>query len=116
MTHLERHDGFDLVRAAIAACTLDRCGARAQKQRYRVIAAFITSVRQEAMTVVVEFAGDLDGAAVDEAIAVERQCCGPLLDFEFDRPARLLRVTATDAAASPALDLIATGFRRRSTR
>lgn len=115
MTHLGQHDCFDLVRAAIPACSLDRCGARAQKQRCRAIAPFITSVRQEAMTVAVEFASDLDGTAVNEAIAVERQCCGPLLDFEFDRPARLLRVTAVGAAASPALDLIAAGFRRRLT-
>jgi hypothetical protein len=116
MTHLDQHDGFDLVRAAIPGCSLDGCGARAQEQRYRAIAAFITNVLQEAMTVVVEFAGGLDRAAVDEAIAVERQCCSPLLDFEFDRPARSLRVTAADAAASPALDLIATGFRRGLTR
>jgi hypothetical protein len=68
------------------------------------------------MTVVVEFASDLDGAAVDEAIAVEHRCCGLLLDFEFDRPAHSLRVTATDPGASPALDLIATGFRRRLAR
>jgi hypothetical protein len=116
MTHLEQHDGFDLVRAAIPTCTLDGCGAQAQKQRYRAIAPFIINVRQEAMTVVVEFANDLDGAAVDEAIAVEHQCCGPLLNFEFDRLAHSLRVTATGADASPALDLIAAGFRRRLTR
>jgi hypothetical protein len=116
MTHLQQHHGFDLVRTAIPACSLDGRGARAQKQRYRAIAPFITNVRQAAMTVVLEFANDLDGAAVDEAIAVEHQCCGPLLDFEFDRPAHSLRVTANGATASLALDLIAPGFTRRLTR
>jgi hypothetical protein len=116
MNNVEQSDGFDLGLAAIPACSLDPSSARAQKERYRAIAQFITDVHEEASTVVVEFASDVDGNAVDEAIAVERRCCGTVFDFEFDRSNRSLRVTATHPADSPALELIAAGFGRRFVR
>jgi hypothetical protein len=111
MIDVEEHDGFDQARAAVSACSLDACGAQAQKTRFRAMAPFITRVREEATTVVLEFAEDVDAAAVDEAIAVEHECCAGVLDFEFDRPARCLRVSATDPGDRPALELVAAGFR-----
>lgn len=115
MTYLKQHDGFDLVRAAISACSLDGRGARAQKQRSRAIAPFITDVRQEAMTVVAGLAprpGRRCRRCGDRGrVPVLRPAAGLRV-----RPAHSLRLTATGAAASSALDLIATGFRRRLTR
>jgi hypothetical protein len=116
MKHVERDQGFDRALAAIPACSLDRSGAQAQKARYREIAPFITNVRDEPMAVMVEFADDLDAAAIEEVIAVEHQCCGPVFAFEFDRPNRCLRVMAIAPADSPALELIAAGFRQRLAR
>jgi hypothetical protein len=116
MTQVEQHDGFDRALAAVPACSLDGCGAGAQKERYRAIAPFITRVREEAMTVVVEFAGDVDVAVLDEMLAVENQCCSGVLGFELDGPARSLAVTAADPADKPALGLIASGFRPRLGR
>jgi hypothetical protein len=116
MNNGEERDGFGLARAALPACSLDRRGAGAQKERLRAIAPFITDVREEAMTVVVQFADVLDVAAVDEAIAVEQQCCDRVLDFEFDRPTRSIRVRATDPGDCRVLELIATGLRQGSAR
>jgi hypothetical protein len=116
MNHVEQQDGFDLALAAIPACSLDAWGAQAQEARYRAIAPFVANVREEPMSVVVDFTDDLDAAVVDEAIAVERQCCANVLRFEFHRPTRSLRVTAADPAASPALKLIAAGFRQTLAR
>lgn len=116
MPHIEQHDKFGQALAALPACSLDRRDARAQNERYRAIAPFVTNVRRESRTVVLDFADDLDGAAIDEVISVERQCCSGVLDFEFDRPARSLTVTAPGPAGTTALDLVAAGFRERPTR
>lgn len=113
MTHLELHQGFDWSLAAIPDCSLDRSGAQAQKARYRKVAPFITNVREEDVAVAVDFADELDAAALEEVIAVEHQCCAAVLTFEFDRPNRRLRVSAVTPADSSALELIAAGFRQR---
>jgi hypothetical protein len=115
MTHVARQDGFARSRAAIPTCSLDPGGAQAQKARYRAIAPFISNVHEDPISVVIQFEDNLDVGALDETIAVERQCCGAVLSFELDRPNRSLRVTAADPADSRALAPIAAGFREART-
>jgi hypothetical protein len=92
-----------------ASCTLDEHGQREQRARYERLARSVEGFRREPDALVVEFASGLDVDALDEALAVERECC-PFFRFSFDRPERRLRVTVDDPAMLPALGAIAHGF------
>lgn len=105
----EASDGFGRVLAAIPSCALDDAGRREQSARYARLAASVERVRREPEAVVVEFAPELDPRTLNEALAVERECC-PFFRFRFDQQRRTLRVTVEDADSLPALDAIADGF------
>ncbi len=57
----------------------------------------------------VDFAPGFDSHALDELIAVERECC-PFFAFNFDQLSRHLEVAVQDPEATAALDAIAAGF------
>lgn len=101
-------DAFDRAVAEIPSCALDGAGRSEQKARYARLAPSVTSVQRATEAVVIEFDPDLDREALEETLAVERECC-PFLQFDFDRQRRL-RVTVADADMLPALDTIAHGF------
>ena len=104
--------GFERALAMVPACTLDADGRGAQKARYDKLAQSVTAVRREPERVAVEFAERVDRVALEEAIAVERECC-PWLRFEFDESDRRLAVTVTDAAMMPTLDVVEVAFAAR---
>jgi hypothetical protein len=92
-----------------ASCTLDADGQREQRARYARLAESVEGLRRESDALVVEFGARLDFDALEQALAVERECC-PFFRFSFDRPERRLRVTVEDPAMLPALGAIAHGF------
>jgi hypothetical protein len=92
-----------------ASCTLDETGQREQRARYARLARTVERVRRESGALVVEFGPAVDFDALEEALAVERECC-PFFRFAFDRQERRLRTTVDDSAMLPALDAIEHGF------
>jgi hypothetical protein len=93
-----------------ASCALDEQGQLEQRARYARLAATVDRVRRESDALVIEFGPALEFDALDEALAVERECC-PFFRFAFDRHGRRLRTTVDDPAMLPALDAIEHGFR-----
>jgi hypothetical protein len=57
-------------------------------------------------TLIVDFAADVDRAALEEALATERECC-PFFQIRFDERSRRLTVGVTDTEEEPALAAIA---------
>jgi alkylmercury lyase len=108
-------DGFDRALAELPSCALDGPARAAQHARYARLAPSTTGVRREPDAVVIEFDHHLDAELLDEAIAVERDCC-PFLSFELDRRSRRVRVTVSDPEMRPALDALADGFRAAQRR
>lgn len=86
-------------------CALDEAGIRDQKARYAQLASAVTSVRRDPDALVIDFDGRLDVETLEQAIAVECECC-PFFRFAFDDQARRLRVTVAADAMRPALDAI----------
>ena len=103
--------------AQIPSCALDEAGLHEQRARYTRIAPSVTRLEREPAVVVIEFDEGLDRAALDEVLAVERECC-PFFLFDFDESERRLRTTVREAEQLPALDAIADalGGTRRATQ
>ena len=92
--------------AQIPSCALDEAGLHEQRARYTRIVPSVTRLEREPAAVVIEFDEGLDRAALDEALAVERECC-PFFLFDFDESERRLRTMVREAEQLPALDAIA---------
>ena len=88
------------------SCALDEAGRREQQARYARLAETVQRLLRETDSVQIDFGMDLDSKLLEEALAVERECC-PFFQFSFDRRERRLRVTVDDDAMLPALDAIA---------
>lgn len=97
--------GFDDAVARIPSCALTDAGIREQRARYARLAPD-TRVQRESDAVIVEFREGFDRQALDEALAVERECC-PFFQFAFDGSARRLVVTVRESEQLPALDAMA---------
>jgi hypothetical protein len=97
---------FEKAVAQIPSCALTEEGVREQRARYGRLARHTGRVRREPEAVIIEFDEDFDREALDEALAVERQCC-PFFQFAFDEARRRLRVTVGDPEQLPALDAMA---------
>jgi hypothetical protein len=82
----------------IPTCALDQDGIERQRHAGPVV--------REPDAVAVQFRPGFDRDALDEALAVERQCC-PFFEFEFGASDRRLRVTVKDQDQLAALDVIA---------
>ena len=91
----------------IPTCALDEAGVRAQRARYARLAGDSERVGREGDALVVAFRPGYDRDLLDEALAVERECC-PF--FAFALEGRSLRITVRDAAQRPALDALAHAF------
>lgn len=102
----ESTDAFDQAIAEIPSCALDEAGVREQRARYAGLAPSVTRLEREAEAVSIEFHEDFDREALDQALAVERECC-PFFQFEFDESERRLRATVREADQLPALDAMA---------
>jgi hypothetical protein len=85
---------------------LDQDGIEQQRARYLRLSRDAGPVVREPDAVTVQFRPGFDRHALDEAMAVERQCC-PFFEFEFGASDRRLRVTVKDRDQLAALDVIA---------
>jgi hypothetical protein len=70
----------------------------------------VEELAREGEAVLVGFKPGFDREALDELIAVERECC-PFFEFGLDEERRRLRVTVRDPEFAPALDAIAAQIR-----
>jgi hypothetical protein len=88
------------------SCSLDETGARAQLERYRRVGRDAQLVTRSRRTLVVDLDRGVDTRLLEEAIAIERDCC-PFFSFEWepDRPRLTVAVARTEE--EPALDAIA---------
>lgn len=102
--------GMTRVRAAVPSCTLDEAGLAAQQRRSARLGPSVEDVAREGEAVLVGFKPGFDREALDELIAVERECC-PSFGFGLDEERRRLRVTVSDSEFAPALDAIAAQIR-----
>ena len=89
----------------VLQCALDADGLAAQRERYARVSRAITGSRREPGELVVEFdEAGLDRALLEQALAIERECC-PFYDLRLD-DARL-SVRVAEPGMEPALDAIA---------
>jgi len=86
---------------AIAACRLDADGLRTQHDRYRRLGTVTVHVTRVPRRLTVEFSSAVDHDLVDQALAVERDCC-PFFTLDYDPGTRRL----TACVAEPALDAL----------
>lgn len=63
-------------------------------------------MRREPDALVVDFDRGLDLETLEQALAIERDCC-PFFRFAFDAQLGRLRATVDDGAKVPALDVLA---------
>src|SRR5437868_12336015 len=90
----------------ILSCALDRVGLEEQRRRHRRLSPSVVQVTRQATVLGVDFAPGFDRRALDELIAVERECC-PFFAFSFDERLRHLEIAVRDPDAAPALDAFA---------
>jgi hypothetical protein len=87
-------------------CSLDAPGMRRQRARYRGLARSLLQMSRHGDRLVVDFAPDLDRRALEQVLALERECC-PFFCFSFDPHLRRLHVSVCESAATPALEALA---------
>jgi hypothetical protein len=100
------------LRDQLPSCTLDDAGVQAQQARHARLAPSVVNVERRPDTLLFGFAEDYDRRALDEMVAVERQCC-PFFEFAFDEGKRELTVGVKEREMLPALEAIATHLLRR---
>ncbi len=98
-------DAFRRAAAQVAGCTIDEQSLERQDERHRRLAASVVQMSHRGKVVLVDFAPDFDRQALDELIAVERECC-PFFAFSFDEHCRHLEVGVHDPEAAEALGAI----------
>lgn len=86
-----------------------------QRRRFQRLALHTVRVQRFADHLQVEFASGFPRHALEEALAVERQCC-PFFLFEFDEASRRLRVSVQDTYQGAALEVLASSSAAGSTR
>jgi hypothetical protein len=86
------------------SCSLDSAGRQRQAARYARVAQSVISVERGPRQLAFHLAPDVDRSALDEAIAVERECC-PFYEIDLTDDAFTIGVATDDYA--PALEAIA---------
>ena len=97
---------FDRAIAGIPTCALDEQGVETQRDRYARLATDVDRLEREPEAVLIEFREGFDRRLLEEALAVERECC-PFFRFQFDDKGRRLRATVREREQLPALDAMA---------
>jgi hypothetical protein len=88
-----------------ATCALNEAGLRAQLERYRQAGQCAHLLERTPRRLVVDFDRAVDGALLEQAVAIERGCC-PWLALEWEPDQRRLTVSVSKAEHEPALDVI----------
>lgn len=90
----------------IASCGLDQDGLRAQHERYRRAGERARVVERTRRRLVVDLDQHIDTGLIEQAIAIERECC-PFFDLQWTPSQRRLSVSVSQQDQEPALDAIA---------
>lgn len=90
----------------VPSCSLDQPGLSDQLGRYRAAGAGATLLEREPRRLAAALAPGVDGAAVEELIAVEADCC-PFIAMSWDAGERRLEVAVSEREQEPAIDAIA---------
>jgi hypothetical protein len=85
------------------ACSLDDGAQRAQLVRYRRLGSGARLVSAEGDRLVIRLDEDVDTRLLDEALAIERECC-PFLELGWDPGTLHLSVAVSEPHQAPALD------------
>jgi hypothetical protein len=88
------------------ACSLDAAGQGRQRDRYAEIGSAVISHGRTDTRLVAELDAAVDVGLVEEALAIERECC-PFFELAYDPGTRELIVGVEDPGKTPALDAIA---------
>ena len=99
-------DSFTRARAAIPSCSLSAAGLERQRERHARLAPDVVGARRRGDDLLIRFAEGYDRAALDQLVAVERECC-PFFALRIDDDERSLYVAVGDPAHRPALDALA---------
>ena len=87
----------------MGSCSLSGDGMARQGARYGALAADVAEALREPRRLVVSFAAGYDAALLDEAVAVERECC-PFFAIEVDHGARSLEIGLPEGEPVEMLD------------
>ena len=86
-------------------CGLDRQGLQTQLARYGELSRHVSTVRRWPGLLEVDFANGVDTALLDEAVAIERECC-PFFELSVDAAAGRLAASVKDPCHDAALDAL----------
>ncbi len=88
------------------SCALDEAGLRLQLERYRRAGEGARLIERTPSRVVVDLDVRADGKLIEEAVAIERECC-PFFALDWEPLRRRLTVSVSHVEHGPALDAIA---------
>ena len=94
---------FEQAISQIPTCALDQEGIQAQQARYAQLGPDVRRILREPVAVVIEFRQGFDRETLEEALAVERECC-PFFIFDIDEHSCRLRTTVREREQLPALE------------
>ena len=95
--------------AAIPSCALTEEGLRSQHERMRQLGPSVADFHRGEDHMTIEFQPGFDRRLLDQALAVEQECC-PFFRFDFDEAARQLTVRVDDLEYRAGLDALAYAF------
>lgn len=104
----------DQARTVVPSCTLSDEGLRLQLDRQRRLRPGVSRIVHRESTLSIDFNPGFDRRALEELIAVERQCC-PFFRFELDERRRRLVVRVDAIEHRPALEAIANQLQPKKT-
>lgn len=88
------------------SCALDEAGLRSQLERYRRAGEGARLIERAPRRLVVDLHDHVDGSLIEQAVAVERECC-PFFALDWEPAQRRLTVAVSHAEHERALDAIA---------
>jgi hypothetical protein len=91
------------------SCSLTKAGLESQRGRYARLASHVQRRDLAGSSLTVDFAEGFDRGTLDEAVAIERECC-PFFEIRFDEDRRRLIVAVREPEHEPALEAIAAAF------
>ena len=90
----------------VKGCSLDERGLRDQQARSALVAPSAVRAERTGSELTIDFAPTLDAAALEQMLAVERECC-PFFSIRFDERERRVSVGVDEPDQAPALDALA---------
>jgi hypothetical protein len=95
---------------AAAGCTLDDGRLSEQLDRYRRLGRAALTIEDSDARLVITFGAGVDIDLLEEAVAIERECCS-FFTLDYDARARRLSIGIEDPARADALAMLASALR-----